>query len=225
MVRPRLTRAGRHRRHPQQSPFVVYVRDRADLVQARISARKILQHWGILAPATLTQILAEHRFPVDAGDSPMGLQRILGLGGTHNWVWAAPHRQSPLTRALRRIATLNRAVPLRQIPAAVARNTSPHRPAMTGRWPLTLAAVRAWAHSSPDWSVERDTITPIVPASRPRERDLAVITAFAGGEAVLVWSRLRDALQEQGMTPLAAEAIIFWSPLIRRTRSGYTLLG
>lgn len=181
-----------------------------DVVRGRAIARKALQHWVIRPSATLTRLLGEHRLPVDAGDSPVGLRRILDLSGTQDWVWAPLNRQTPLTRATCRIASLNRAVLLRQVSAAVARSTSPRRPAARGRRPLPLAAVRAWAHTSPDWITDQDTITPASPVPHPRERDLAVISAFTGGKPVLTWSRLRAALQEQGVTPLAVEAIVFW---------------
>jgi hypothetical protein len=208
-----------------ESPLVVYARARTDLVRARAIARNALQHWGILSLGTLIRLLGEHGVWVDVGDGDGDWRRILNVGGTGDWVWLSPERQTPLTRAACRIACLDRAVPLRQVPAAVARSTSPRRLVMRGRWPLPVAAVRAWAKSRPEWIIDQETIISTSPVRRPRGRDLAVITAFTGGKPVLSWSRLRAALQEQKMTAVAAEAIIFWSPLIRRTRSGYVLLG
>jgi hypothetical protein len=55
-------------------------------------------------------------------------------------------------------------------------------------------------------------------------RDLQVMSAYADRHRVLPWAQLRNALVDQGMSPQNAEAMIFWSPLLRRTTHGYALL-
>src|SRR4051794_32499967 len=102
-----------------------------------------------------------------------------------------------------RIRALAQPIPIEQIPAAIARNPPRKRlPPIAGAWPLPVNAIRAWATTDPHWACgPDDVLTP--PVRYPH----------------------RNALVRAGMTAPTAAATILYSPVLRRTSTGYIQIG
>jgi hypothetical protein len=202
-----------------------YVADPRALALARELARARLRPGGIVAACRLLDQINAAGVQVEVGGSPAGVHELLGVAGGGGWVWARTDGVSVLGCAMRRIAALDRAIPLQTIPRAVARSASRRRPDVPGEWPLPVDGVRAWAGAHPGWVVHDSQVRPRRAPRQVKPRDQRVIDAFTD-RRTLTWKQLRDRrVAGGGFSIDDAAAAIHFSPLLHRGADGYTLLG
>src|SRR3954454_278949 len=124
-----------------------------------------------------------------------------------------------------RIRALAQPIPIEQIPAAIARNPRKRLPPIAGAWPLPVNAIRAWATTDPHWACgPDDVLTPPVRYPHCIATTTPSPPILTAGQD-LTWTDLRNALVRAGMTAPTAAATILYSPVLRRTSTGYIQIG
>ncbi len=180
---------------------------------------------GVVSRPRLLSTLREKDCRIDATTTGE-LGDLLAVAGEDAWLWPRTPARNPLATALARIAGLGRPVPLAQIPAAVARSVTPHRTIVSDEWPLPAEAVRAWVRHCADWElVGSDRIHPVRPGELRLPPDQRLVEVLAHRNQALPWKKLHAALVDTGLSAPSSTVAIVRSPLLRRARNGYVLLG
>jgi hypothetical protein len=210
---------------PAETAAEVVVPRAGELTRARTIVDLLMRRYGLSTVNRALERLAEAELRIDAGNDAQALRDLLGTGGFSAWLWPSRDVAAPLTVATTRLRGLGIAIPVEQLPVAVARTSLKRWPRVPGEWPLPVEAIRAWVNARADWRLTGDdTVEPVGPTSKPHRHDELIRSVLADRE--LTGAQLKQALTDAGMNPSTAGTAVHRSPLLRRRgRDRYLLIG